>query len=181
MSAAAYLTYFFWTNDHCLCTCNTVPTNLSYCRKSSIIQGNTVCSATLSGKHRRACLAKRVCRQCHTWRNSWILDLSLYIYVTVLFYSRSDHSLNVIYLAVSDLIGHLQGNNIIVEQASLQARCDCKCWDCSLFLFAFTLWTIKNKVYSVAVYLGSGLVALITNVLGKKQPGEWLERHPGSR
>lgn len=49
------------------------------------------------------------------------------------------------------------------------------CRDIGLFLSGSSHWTVKSNAYSVAVYLGSGLLALMTNVLGKEQPGEWLE------
>lgn len=111
---------------------------------------------------------------------SWILDPSYVILVCF-----SDHSLNVTFLAPSNCCWIL-GNNIIFEQASLQARCDLEVKPClprnrSLLLSGFSHRTVENKVYSVAVYLGLGLLALMTDVLGKGQPGEWLERYPGSR
>ncbi len=48
------------------------------------------------------------------------------VYVTGMFYSRVSHSLNVVILVLSDLIGHLLGNSVNLEQADLQARCDMK-------------------------------------------------------
>ena len=41
-----------------------------------------------------------------------------------------------------------------------------------LSLWCQPLWTVENKVHSVAVYLGLGLLALMTDVLGKGQPRE---------
>lgn len=56
---------------------------------------------------------------------SYAIIVIPHVYVTDLFYSRSDQSLNAIFVALSNLIGHLLGSNIIIfEWASLQARCD---------------------------------------------------------
>lgn len=57
--------------------------------------------------------------------------------------------------------------------------CQCRNW--SLFFSGVSHWTVENKVHSLAVYLGLGLLALMTDVLGKGQHREWLPRHPGSR